>query len=157
MYKYTILAMLAALLATACNNNTNNETTPAKAPVDNGISKETAGSACYQGAVGRDTVWLFLSGTGNAVSGRLDYRFYEKDNNRGTLSGSMHGDTLLADYTFSSEGSTSVRQVAFLKKGDSFTEGHGAMKEQDGKTVFTNPGALDFANSFTLDKVNCNP
>nr|GFC68635.1 hypothetical protein [Tanacetum cinerariifolium] len=37
----------------------------------------------------------------------------------------MHGDTLVADYTFQSEGTTSIRQVVFLRRDIGFIEGFG--------------------------------
>jgi hypothetical protein len=67
----------------------------------------------------------------------------------------MHGDTLLADYTFQSEGTESVRQVAFLQQGDGFVEGYGDMEDQNGKMVFKNTGSLDFSSGTAFTKVPC--
>jgi hypothetical protein len=41
-----------------------------------------------------------------SVVGNLCYRFFEKDKNDGTVIGKLQGDTLIADYTFMSEGVT---------------------------------------------------
>ena len=67
----------------------------------------------------------------------------------------MNGDTLLADYTFQSEGTESVRQVAFLKKGDGFVEGYGDVEDQGGKMVFKNTAMLDFGSGTAFTKVPC--
>jgi len=56
-----------------------------------------------------DTIRLNLTQQGTDVSGPLAYLLTEKDSNTGTLSGQMRGDTLIADYTFQSEGEESVR------------------------------------------------
>ena len=67
----------------------------------------------------------------------------------------MRGDTLVADYTFNSEGIESVRQVAFLKKGDQLLEGYGDVEQKDNKTVFKNISTLSFGQSTIFNKTDC--
>jgi hypothetical protein len=67
----------------------------------------------------------------------------------------MKGDTLLADYFFLSEGTRSIRQVAFLKRGNSLLEGYGNIEEQNGKTVFKKDKGLSFGNGIILEKGTC--
>ena len=110
---------------------------------------------CYLYVKAKDTVKLTLiTANGNNVSGDLVYNFFEKDKNSGTVSGMFKGDTLYADYTFQSEGTTSYRQIAFVKKGDQLLEGYGPMQETDGRSVFTNLAGLKFGD-ITLSPVNC--
>src|SRR5262245_5499314 len=74
----------------------------------------------------KDRVKLSLSVTiDTLVTGSLVYKLAEKDANKGSLKGSLRGDTLVAEYTFQAEGTTSVRQVAFLIKDSTATEGFG--------------------------------
>jgi hypothetical protein len=113
------------------------------------------GPQCYAHTSATDTVRLTLQTTQPTVAGQLTYHYFEKDRNRGTISGTMHGDTLLADYTFQSEGTTSVRQVAFLRRDIGFIEGFGPVAERQGKTVFTKPRALTFDAKYTLLPVAC--
>ena len=110
---------------------------------------------CYVAILGQDTLSLRVENLSNEVTGNLAYNFYEKDDNQGTLKGQMHGDTLLADYAFMSEGTESVRQVAFLKKEGGFVEGYGEMQDQNGKMVFKNTAALDFKSGTPFEKVPC--
>ncbi len=112
-------------------------------------------SACYASVTGADSVSLRLVNTNGDITGELTYNNQEKDDNRGTIMGQMHGDTLLADYTFISEGVESVRQVAFLKKGEGFVEGYGDAEERNGKMFFTNTAALDFDSNSVFEKVPC--
>lgn len=117
---------------------------------------ETVSEECYMGILKKDTVSMSLNIKGNQVSsGKLSYKFFEKDKNEGTLIGEMKGDTLLADYTFMSEGVSSVRQVAFLKKGNVFTEGYGDIEESNGKAIFKNTKQLKFDGKIILSKTNC--
>lgn len=110
---------------------------------------------CYVYIKGKDTATLNLLVTGTVATGNLDYKWFEKDKNSGSIAGEMRGDTLIANYTFSSEGTTSIRQVAFLKKGDQYVEGFADVVDKDGKTVFKHLSALDFSQSIAFEKVAC--
>lgn len=94
----------------------------------------------------KDTILMNLTMKGNQMlSGKLIYNFYEKDKNEGTLIGELKGDTLLADYTFMSEGISFVRQVVFLKKGNTYIEGYGdVIEEASGKVAFKDRKQLKF-------------
>ena len=111
-------------------------------------------STCYENINGKDTVALSLFSESKVITGSLIYNYYGKDKNNGTVRGYMYGDTLIADYIFMSEGKTSERQVAFLKKDRSFIEGYGDVEELDGRTVFKNRSSLNFTGS-PLHQVSC--
>jgi hypothetical protein len=115
----------------------------------------TTGPQCYAHLTATDTIRLTLQTTQPTVTGQLTYHYYEKDRNQGTISGTMHGDTLLADYTFQSEGTTSVRQVAFLRRDIGFIEGFGPVAERGDKMVFEKLGALQYDAKYTLLPVAC--
>ena len=155
--KYSLLFMVATFSCVSCNNNSktatstkNNDSTGAIVP---GTTQTTQ---CYAGVRGKDSVFLRLNRTNNTVSGDLDYKHFEKDQNKGTIEGVMKGDTLLADYTFISEGVTSVREVIFLKKGNMLVEGFGDVEEKSGKMVFKNTGAVEFDEAVLLKEAGCN-
>ena len=90
-----------------------------------------------------------------AVTGSLSYKFYEKDSNKGEIDGKLNGDTLIADYKFMSEGILSTRQVIFLIKDSTATEGYAAMEEKNGKMVFKNINTVDFTKGIVLRKTTC--
>lgn len=123
--------------------------------------KETAAeekaetSQCYLYQTEKDTVSLNIVLNGDQITGMLSYRFYEKDTNRGSISGVFKGDTLIADYTFKSEGVESVRQVVFLKTDDGLEEGFGESVEVDGKSKFKDISSLKFSESLRLKKTSC--
>ena len=110
---------------------------------------------CYSYVKGKDTAELTLITTGIVSTGELKYKWFEKDNNSGAIAGEMRGDTLLADYTFNSEGVRSVRQVVFLKKGDQLLEGFGDVEDRNGKTQFKDLKKVDFSNPITFSKSVC--
>lgn len=132
----------------ACHDKTTSATQEPTAPTP-------TGPQCYAHISATDTVRLTLQIAPPTVTGQLIYNYFEKDRNQGTISGTMHGDTLLADYTFRSEGTTSVRQVAFLRRDIGFIEGFGPVAEHQGKTVFTQPHALQYDAKYTLLPVAC--
>lgn len=142
----------------ACNESPNTDTskTDSSATTDTGrMIIQIPRSTCYRYATASDTITLKVETFPNVVTGLLNYSLKEKDKNRGEIDGVMHGDTLVADYTFMSEGTRSVRQVVFLLKDDVATEGYGPVSEKDGKMVFDNLSSIDFSTGTKLTKVDC--
>lgn len=140
----------------SCNNETKTTDTAAKdtaavPPTD----IKLPGYMCFAKRSAGDTFWLQLNVFENVVTGNLNYIFKEKDSNKGEIEGKMNGDTLIADYTFMSEGKKSVRQVAFLVKDSVATEGYGDLEQKDGKMVFKNPQSLTFGKGIVMTKVSC--
>ncbi|RZL08984.1 MAG: hypothetical protein EOO62_14540 [Hymenobacter sp.] len=142
-------------LLTACNEQPTQTAGQQQPAATSAAPTATTGPQCYAYTAGKDTVRLTLQTTQPTVTGQLTYNYFEKDRNRGTIQGTMHGDTLLADYTFQSEGTTSVRQVAFVRRGQGFIEGYGDIAERNGKTVFEKPHALQFDAKNLLAPAAC--
>lgn len=113
-------------------------------------------SDCYQYIKNRDTASLKLNITGEELTGELNYKLFEKDSNTGKIAGEMKGDTIIAEYTFDSEGMRSVREVVFVKKDDgNIYEGTGDVIEKDGKMVFKNRSALKFSPTMVFTRTDC--
>lgn len=110
---------------------------------------------CYVYTKNKDTASLKLNLKGEELTGDLTYKLWEKDSNKGTISGEMKGDTIIADYTFDSEGLRSVRQVVFLKKDAKLYEGFGDTEEKNGKVVFKNRATLKFADAIVFAPIAC--
>ena len=150
--KFTIPALLLAVLVVSCQGNINDKKAEEKE------SAETAGSEkreCFLYAVNKDTVTITLTRNDNNASGEMQYNLFEKDGNFGTFSGTFIGDTLYADYTFESEGMTSVREAVFLRRGNKLYQGDGEIDITPEKVTYSNPKALSFNNSIVLEKVAC--
>lgn len=68
----------------------------------------------------------------------------------------MKGDLLHADYTFMSEGTTSLQEVTFLKKGNSYIEGFpDVVNNTKGKVTFKDKKKWQFEGNLLLLKVDC--
>lgn len=144
-----------AVLFTACQTKTAEDTADSIATAPDTTLATADTQTCYAYTKDKDTVSLTLKAVGNEVTGQLDYNLYEKDKNSGTITGLIKGDTIIADYTFMSEGINSTRQVAFLKKDGSLIEGYGPSSDQDGKVIFTTTAGIKFDGSTTLTEVPC--
>lgn len=147
---------IAALFMAACQGGTAKKT---QAKIDSTIvtNAEAAPNTlqCYQYAKNRDTATLSLKTEDNKVTGSLGYNLYEKDKNAGTLAGIIKGDTIIANYTFQSEGKTSVREIALLKSGNQWIEGFGDVQEVNGEVKYKDISKLKFGSSIVFDKIDC--
>lgn len=118
---------------------------------------ETSQKECYQAVIEKDT--LILSVDVNSVNeflGELEYSYFEKDKSFGTLLGNVEGDTIFADYKFQSEGTTSIREMAFIKKDAmTYVEGYGEMIETNGKMSFKDKSKIKFDGNIVYRKIDC--
>ena len=121
------------------------------------VTPKTSSSNCYVYINNKDTASLKINIEGEELTGDLNYNLFEKDRNKGTIAGEMKGDTIIAEYTFDSEGLRSVREVVFVKRIDgNIYEGTGEVIEKGGKMVFKDRSALKFSPSMVFTKTNCN-
>ncbi|QSW89840.1 MULTISPECIES: hypothetical protein [Flavobacterium] len=117
---------------------------------------EPAGDQCYEwSSKGNVIAMSFNVNSHQEVNGKLRYDLVGKDKNEGTLIGNMKGDTLIADYTFSSEGVSSVREVIFLQKDGTLIEGYGEVVTANDKVSFKDRKQIKFDQKNTLVKVDC--
>lgn len=145
------IIVFAALTLICCKKQETISIPDVQKKITTGISK----NECYSGILKNDTISMNLTFKDSIVEGKLSYHFFEKDKNDGTLSGRMKGDTLLAAYTFQSEGKESIREVAFLKKGNTFTEGYTDVEEKENIIVFKDKSKLDFNSKTILTQTDC--
>ncbi|MCP2026084.1 hypothetical protein L1276_001224 [Flavobacterium sp. HSC-32F16] len=117
---------------------------------------EPAGDQCYSWTSKGSVIEMsFNVNSHQEVNGKLSINIVGKDKNEGTLIGNMKGDTLIADYTFNSEGVSSVREVAFLQRENTFIEGYGDVVTANDKVTFKDKTKLKFDPKNTLTKVDC--
>lgn len=154
--KTPLFTLLMAVSLTGCGtkNATTSEASTAGTATDSVLVTDGQ-IKCYALTTDSDTVRLSLTRQGSEVTGTLLVQLAGKDRNTGTLRGQMRGDTLLANYTFQSEGQESVREVAFLAQNGTFVEGYGPVQEQNGKMIFTPGTALTFDANRALIKTDC--
>lgn len=154
MKKLNLILIAFGTIFISCNNKAKvNSEIPVSPPAP---VTETLGVKCYSLLANRDSVSMQLNiNANNEVNGKLTYIPYQKDKSEGTIVGNIKGDTLIADYTFTSEGKSSVRQVVFLKKDSKYIEGSGTVLASNEKTVFTDLTKVKFDGKTVLDEVDC--
>ena len=153
-------AILSAMSIGSCTNDKKaGEQTDTIAMAENDttgmVPAGTELGNCYTYKKNRDTASLKLQVAGQEVTGDLSYNLFEKDRNKGTIAGELKGDTIIAEYTFDSEGMRSVREIVFLHKNGKLIEGFGDVEQKSVKTVFKNRAALNFDNGLVFDKTDC--
>ncbi|PWS30656.1 hypothetical protein [Pedobacter paludis] len=149
-----VLAVASALLA-SCQSNTTKTITSTDSTITTAVDTSKNSEQCFEYVKNKDTATLKLMNNNSTVSGDLAYNLYEKDKNNGTVDGIVKGDTIIANYTFQSEGKASVRQVVWLRKDGKLIEGFGESEEVDGKMKFKNINQLKFENSIEFNPVDC--
>ncbi len=150
-------AAIATITFSSCKNETKKDDSEVMAPEETDIMESDVNSpeiACYRYVSKKVTVLLQMEKMNDEVAGTLSYSYFEKDKNDGTFEGKMVGDTLLADYTFGSEGSVSVRELMFVKKGNKLVEGFGEMEEVSGEMKFKKNTKYSFNDTMPLEEIN---
>jgi hypothetical protein len=112
-------------------------------------------TTCYMGVMGKDTMLLQVKRFDNVATGDLSYLFHDKDKQTGSFDARIMGDTLIGEYLYDSEGSSSSRQIAFLLSNDKAIEGSGEVMDENGTMVFVDPKKLEFGKGLNLSKVPC--
>lgn len=146
-----LLILFFSTLLLSCNSH-DNRTVQTESKQS---GKQPSSINCYRYTSESDTITLKLIHEESSITGTLVYDLKEKDNNTGTIKGIMRDNVLVADYSFTSEGIQSVRQVAFKLEGNSFIEGYGDIFVKNEKVVFKNLDSLVFSSSIRLPEVTC--
>jgi hypothetical protein len=156
-----MLAFFAIMVASCTNENKskqtgNNNEVIAVDTTFTATNPKKNSSDCYVYIKNKDTASLQINIDGEELTGELNYNMFEKDSNKGKIAGEMKGDTIIAEYTFDSEGMRSVREVVFVKKDDgNIYEGTGEVVEKGGKMVFKDRSILKFSPTMVFAKTNC--
>lgn len=150
MKKQILCSIAFAFFLTGCKKEvTETPTTVTETP-----KAEAPKTECYSYDANGSKIEAQLHYTADSITGTLNYALAEKDKNTGTIKGKLENDILIAEYTFQSEGSESVRQVAFQVKDGKLIEGYGDLN-QDG-TRFKDVSQLKFDSKMPLVKGECN-
>ena len=112
-----------------------------------------AKTACYMEAIGKDSLFAQVDNNLGTISGKLHYKNFEKDSSSGTIAGIQDGDTLKVDYVFQAEGTTSTREIWFLKKDGKLYEGIGAYDLSG--VNYADPKQIKFEKGHVLSSVDC--
>ena len=145
--------VMAAMLSLLSDGDTRSASTTVSLPAAAAPAAQTR-QVCYRQVLGRDTTLVRLNISGTAVTGELAVLPAEKDKARGSLTGTLTGQQIVADRQRAGEGVTQVHEVRFTLAGDSLRWREGARIEKDGKWILATP---DQGYQYVLGKVACAP
>ncbi|AKK74267.1 hypothetical protein OK18_18135 [Chryseobacterium gallinarum] len=155
------IILLSAVSVFLMNCNKKTETPAPKTEADTIAVEEpvidTLGpkSFCYVGVTGKDSVFASIDDNLGTITGKLLYKNSEKDSSKGDVTGFKSGDTLKLTYEFVSEGKTSKRDIYFLQKDNTLTEGIGDHKEEDGQSKYANEKKISYKDGQKLNTSDC--
>ncbi|QRR00054.1 hypothetical protein [Dyadobacter sandarakinus] len=150
MKSFSLLPVLSLFLLTACNSG----------PTENtGINRklsddDTTFNVCYTSTFKKDTILLNGLMYGDSIKGSLGYKLYEKQQQNGSLTGMMHGDTMWGVYTFMTSGSETVNEITFLRSDSLLIEGLGERHLENGKFIFNDKSKITYTG-VRLTKTDC--
>lgn len=155
--QYALSFCLSVILLTGCSGNSDKPENPGTDSIssETPVTSTVSTSGCYQNQGGTDSIYLQLVDSAGIITGELEYRLTGKDANKGSISGRMRGDTLIAEYSFQSEGQSSLREIAFLRRDSTLIEGFGPVHEINGAMRFSATDSLTFNEVNALSKVPC--
>lgn len=148
--------MILLVALASCQQASEPKTTPIK---DSAMTEEVKimvpEGGCYAYMKNGDSIWMKVELFPNVATGVLTYHLSGKDKNVGTFDGRLMGDTLVADYTFRSEGKVTVRQIVFKLSATEARKAYGKMRDYEGKMIYDDLSAVDFGKGLRLDSVSC--
>ena len=159
--KNLILSALIILTATSCEKKSTETvdmqtTTPDSitVPESNEPVESSTLQTCYMEVTGKDTLFVSLDDNLGTITGKMRYKNFEKDSSFGDVMGTQNGDTIKLNYTFEAEGTTSDREIYFLRKDGNLIEGIGEHKTEGNRDFYANPAQLKY-EGHTLKSVDC--
>lgn len=160
--KNYILSAFIAIAALSCEKKStekvSSQTTAPDSvtvPESNEPVEPSTLQTCYFAANGKDSIFVSLDDNLGTITGKMRYKNFEKDSSFGDVMGTQNGDTIKLSYTFQAEGTTSEREIYFLKKDVGLIEGIGDHKTEGNKDLYANPAQLKYEGN-TLKQVDCN-
>ncbi len=116
----TVLVSAAGMMGCTSEDEHNDVDTMANR--DTVVTEEVeARSMCYirtEGTANQDTTSLELVIKDDKVTGQMYWHPFEKDSRKGTLSGTVKGDTVNVVWNFMQEGMQDTLALQFLMQGD---------------------------------------
>ena len=159
--KNLILSALMILTAVSCEKKTTETvdmqtTTPDSitVPESNEPVESSTLQTCYMEVTGKDTLFISLDDNLGTITGKMRYKNFEKDSSFGDVMGTQNGDTIKLNYTFEAEGTTSDREIYFLRKDGNLIEGIGEHIAEGSRDFYANPAQLKY-EGHTLKSIDC--
>jgi hypothetical protein len=158
MMKPLTIFFIAALMAGIYSCNSSERKSNGNDSVA-GTSAATEDIQCYLAIDRNDTAHLSIQTiSGDKVQGDLVISYAKSPAHKGTLTGKFSGDTLFADYTFTTGEKKEVSRnpLAFLKEGNRLILGVGTIETYLGRSYLAKDKPIEFDKGrFKFDATDC--
>lgn len=108
---------------------------------------------CYVATIERNIYALRLDEENNGlITGVMSYNNYQFDGSSGSFMGSYENGILRGNYSFTSEGTDSTRELIFKKEGDNLIQGFGSGKIINGVEIIDQNLSVNYDPTYTFVK-----
>src|SRR3954470_1599133 len=104
MKSFFLSAGLLTMIISSCQQPSNTKTTTNPADSAKPATLVHEGPQCFYHVFSKDSAYLQFETDNEVVSGRLEYKPFEKDKNTGTISGTIKDNIIEVEYHYMSEG-----------------------------------------------------
>ena len=153
MKKILILFLVTIVVISCKKKESKNNTTKESKEVVVETPTTLVQVGCYEYNKDGNQISLEITKIGDTIKGTIKYELAEKDSNTGTFTGTLNDDKLIGTYIFSSEGTESTREVAFMVKDNQLIEGFGELNEAG--NAFKNKENINYTSTMPLTKIDC--
>ena len=111
------------------------------------VTDKILDSTCYVATDRNDTAYLKINAFESGdIKGLLAIHYFQSPASNGQLTGKFKGDTLFADYTYTTGTEKELHRnpLAFLRRQDSLVLGVGEIETMAGRSYFKLGTAIDF-------------
>jgi hypothetical protein len=146
--KHTAYAIICcSFFVVSCGQDGNTEKTSA-------TNTSSQATTCYSYEVKGDLTVAQLSQDQDKVTGYYAWIPAEKDSGRGSVTGTIKGNQINAQYIYLIEGAVQTEEVIFKLEGDTLTQGRGELVDKaDGVLAIKDPTKLTWQDP--MQKVDC--
>lgn len=154
----SLIAFGMMVVAISCKPTVNSETEDTAtqlppSPAPERLQQPVSQKYCYY--TPNDTAVLTLEIAGSEATGTYMTHLMGKDKSSGVLEGVISNDTIVANYRYLTNGTEAIREVVFVVRNNTVTEGKGGTTLQNGKEVISDRAALTFDESRAMKVDYC--
>ena len=152
----TFIILLVSLLNGCSDNEPPSNTSGTNGHID--VNQEqvltTLSADCYiHKGPGKDQAAIEINQDNNDITGFFSRVPDEKDGAYGILKGINLKGLILAEYSYTIEGSIQTEDVQFRSENETLIEGIGELIDAKGKLIFKNPDGIEWGDVYT--KTDC--
>ena len=154
--QFFCLVIYIIFFCQACSPANDNEKTAEVKTGNNAVVNDnTQLPGCYGMIIEKDTALLHIDTKGIFVTGTLLYKAFEKNNNTGTIQGTINNDVIKTWFSVRTGGRITVKEVYFKIIKDKLAEAYGDVEMRNDSAYFKYPATLKYEEQHPYMKIDC--